>query len=286
MAALSRVFQGSPAALTAAALLAVIVGLSSFASLIAPQNPYDLAQLNILDAGLPPLARGYEGAIYWLGSDDQGRDVLSAILYGLRISLGVAGAATILALILGMSVGLFAAYAGGKIDSALMGLVDIQLSFPAVLVALMLIALLGTGLDKVVLAIVAVQWAYYARTVRAAALVEREREYVEAARCLAYSTPRVMFGHILPNCLAPLSVVATVQIANAVAIEATLSFLGVGLPITEPSLGLLIANGYPFMLSGRYWLSVAPGVVLIAVIVTVNVLGDRLREVFNPRDEL
>ena len=267
------------------AALIVMAVLAAAAPAIAPQNPYDLAQLDIMNAGLPPLSRSTEGGLFLLGTDDQGRDVMSAIFYGLRTSVAVAVAATLLAAIAGTAVGLFAAYAGRGLDSFLMGLVDIQLSFPAVLIALMIVALFGTGLEKVVLAIAAVQWAYYARTARAAAMVEREREYVDAARCLAYGTRRILFGHILPNCLGPLVVVATVQIANAIAIEATLSFLGVGLPITEPSLGLLIANGYPFMLSGKYWLSVAPGLVLILLIVAINILGDRLREVFNPRGE-
>jgi peptide/nickel transport system permease protein len=283
--ALARAFDDSPGATAAAVALAMIVALAVGAPAIAPQNPYDLAQLDILNAGLPPLSRSADGHLFLLGTDDQGRDVLSAIFYGLRTSITVAAVATLLAAVAGTAVGLFAAYAGRGVDAFLMGLVDVQLSFPAVLVALMLVALFGTGLEKVVLAIAAVQWAYYARTARAAAMVEREREYVEAARCLAFGTRRILFGHILPNCLGPLSVVATVQIANAIAIEATLSFLGVGLPITEPSLGLLIANGYPFMLSGKYWLSVCPGLVLILLIMAINVLGDRLRELFNPREE-
>jgi peptide/nickel transport system permease protein len=284
-AALARTFDESPAAIAALAALVVMAVLAVAAPVIAPQNPYDLAQLDIMNAGLPPLSRSTEGGLFLLGTDDQGRDVLSAIFYGLRTSVAVAVAATVLAAVVGTAVGLLAAYAGRGLDSFLMGLVDIQLSFPAVLIALMIVALFGTGLEKVVLAIAAVQWAYYARTARAAAMVEREREYVDAARCLAYGTRRILFGHILPNCLGPLIVVATVQVANAIAIEATLSFLGVGLPITEPSLGLLIANGYPFMLSGKYWLSVAPGLVLILLIVAINILGDRLREVFNPRGE-
>jgi peptide/nickel transport system permease protein len=282
---LVRAFDDSPTAFMASVALVAVIALAVAAPIIAPQNPYDLAQLDIMNAGQPPLSLSADGQMFLLGTDDQGRDVLSAIFYGLRTSVAVAVVATLLAAVVGTAVGLFAAYAGRGLDSFLMGLVDIQLSFPAVLVALMLVALFGTGIEKVVLAIVAVQWAYYARTARAAAMVEREREYVDAARCLAYGTRRILFGHILPNCLGPLIVVATVQVANAIAIEATLSFLGVGLPITEPSLGLLIANGYPFMLSGKYWLSVAPGLVLIVLIVAINILGDRLREVFNPRDE-
>jgi peptide/nickel transport system permease protein len=273
----------SPLALFALTVIVTMVIGALFASMIAPQDPYDLAQLSVLDSRSPPMSRSAEGVLFVLGTDDQGRDLLSAILYGLRISLGVAVIATLIAASLGISVGLISAYAGGALESLLMRLVDIQLSFPAVLIALMLIALLGSGIDKVIISIVAVQWAYYARTARSAAMVERKREYVEAAQCLAYNPSRIMFGHILPNCLAPLSILATVEIGAAVTIEATLSFLGVGLPITQPSLGLLISNGYPFMLTGRYWLSIYPGLVLIVLIVSVNILGERMREVFDPR---
>ena len=278
-------FTDSKLVLLAIGLLGITILAALFAPWIAPQDPYDLAQLYILDARLPPLTRNADGTLFLLGTDDQGRDVFSAVLYGLRISLGVAFVATAIAVVLGTSIGLLSAYAGGRTDAVLMRIVDMQLSFPAVLIALMLVALLGTGIEKVTIAIVAVQWARYARTVRGAAMVEREREYVEAAQCLAYSPSRVMCRHILPNCMAPLSILATVEVASAISIEATLSFLGVGLPITQPSLGLLIANGYPFMLSGNYWLSIYPGLILIAVIIAINIVGDRLREVLNPRSE-
>ena len=278
-------FADSKLVLLAIGLLGITILAALFAPWIAPQDPYDLAQLYILDARMPPLTRNADGMLFLLGTDDQGRDVFSAVLYGLRISLGVAFVATAIAVVLGTSIGLMSAYAGGRTDAVLMRIVDMQLSFPAVLIALMLVALLGTGIEKVTIAIVAVQWARYARTVRGAAMVEREREYVEAAQCLAYGPSRVMFRHILPNCMAPLSILATVEVASAISIEATLSFLGVGLPITQPSLGLLIANGYPFMLSGNYWLSIYPGLVLIAVIIAINIVGDRLREVLNPRSE-
>jgi peptide/nickel transport system permease protein len=270
------------AALATAGLVVMLIA-AVLAPVIAPQNPYDLAQLNLLDAGIPPLSRSMDGQLFLLGSDEQGRDILSAILYGLRISLFVAAIATLFAASVGVSIGLLSAYVGGQADAALMRLADMQLSFPAVLIALMLVAALGSGIDKVILAIVGVQWAYYARTARSAALVEREREYVEAARCLAYNPLRIMFVHILPNCLAPLTILASVEVAAAIMIEATLSFLGVGLSITQPSLGLLIANGYPFMLTGKYWLTVFPGLVLIVLVVSINVLGDRMREVFDPR---
>jgi peptide/nickel transport system permease protein len=236
-----------------------------------------------MDNKLPPLTRGLDGMLYLLGTDDQGRDMLSAILYGLRLSLYVSVVATAIALALGTVTGIVAAYFGGRIDSLLMRLVDIQLSFPAILIALILLAILGKGVDKVVIALVSVQWAYYARTIRGSALAERRREYIEAARCLALPQWRIIFRHLLPNAFAPLIVVATVQVAHAIALEATLSFLGVGVPITEPSLGLLIANGYGYMLSGDYWISFYPGVALLIAIVAINLVGDRLRDVMNPR---
>jgi len=189
----------------------------------------------------------------------------------------------VLALLLGLATGLPAAFFGGRIEAAIMRVVDIQLSFPAILIALILIAVLGQGVGKVVTALVAVQWAYYARTVRGAALVERQKEYIEAAHCLALPSTRIVFRHLLPNCLPPLIVVATVQVAHAITLEATLSFLGLGLPITEPSLGLLIANGYQYLLSGKYWISFFPGIALLLTIVAINLVADQLRDVLNPR---
>jgi peptide/nickel transport system permease protein len=203
----------------------------------------------------------------------------------LRLSLFVAIASTAIALVLGASIGVVAAYVGGKVDAVLMRLVDIQLSFPAILIALILVAILGKGVDKVIIALVSVQWAYYARTIRSSALVERRREYIEAARCLALPHARVIFRHLLPNAFPPLIVVATVQVAHAIGLEATLSFLGVGVPITEPSLGLLIANGYSYMLSGSYWIAFYPGIALLLAIAAINLVGDRLGEVMNPRLE-
>jgi peptide/nickel transport system permease protein len=264
-------------------LLMALLCAAIAAPWIAPQNPYDLAQLDILDAKLAPGASSSSGLIYWLGTDDQGRDMLSAILYGLRISLGVGIASTVLALGLGLIAGLIAARAGGWIDGLIMRVVDLQLSFPAILVALILLALTGQGIDRIILALVVVQWAYYARTVRAAALVELRKEYVEAAVCMGVGEARILLRHVLPNVLPPVMVVATVQIAQAIALEATLSFLGLGLPITEPSLGLLIANGYAHLLSGKYWISFFPGLALLLTIVAINLVGDRLRDLLNPR---
>lgn len=230
--------------------------------------------------------RGTEGETimtYWLGTDGQGRDMLSAIMYGLRTSLAVGVVSCFFAMVIGLSLGMIAAFFGGKIETVIMRIVDLQLSFPTILVALMLLAILGSGVEKVMLALVIVQWAYFARTARSVALVERGKEYVEAAQCLALSKTRVIFRHLLPNCLPPIIVVATVQVANAIALEATLSFLGIGLPVTEPSLGLLISNGFEYMLSGRYWISVYPGVALLVTIIAINLVGDRLRDILNPR---
>ena len=189
----------------------------------------------------------------------------------------------VVALVVGTALGMVAAYVGGRVDALIMRLVDLMLGLPAILVALMLLAMLGQGVWKVIFALVLVQWAQFARAVRAAALVERNKEYVEAAVSLDLSRPRILFGHMLPNCMPPIIVVGTLQVASAISAEATLSFLGIGLPITEPSLGLLIANGYKVLLSGQYWISVYPGLLLLVLVFSINVVGDRLREVFNPR---
>ncbi|MGQ0664711.1 MAG: ABC transporter permease [Pseudomonadota bacterium] len=276
-------FAESRIAVAGLVVFLVILAAALAAPLISPQNPYDLHQLDILNGRLPPGATSSAGFTFHLGSDSQGRDMLSGIFYGLRISLGVGVMSAAIALAIGTAAGLTAAYFGGRVDALLMRIVDIQLSFPAILVALILLAVLGQGTFKIIIALVTVQWAYYARTVRGTALVERRKEYIEAAACLALSHRRIVFRHLLPNCLPPLIVVATVQVAHAIALEATLSFLGIGLPITEPSLGLLIANGYEYLLSGKYWISVYPGVALLLTIVSINLVGDQLRDVLNPR---
>jgi len=276
-------FAESRLAMIGLVLCALLLLIALFAPVIAPQNPYDARALSILDGRLPPGSTGPDGMVFWLGTDTQGRDILSAILYGLRISLGVGVLSAVFALAIGTVLGLMAAYFGGRTDAFIMRAVDIQLGFPSILVALILLSVLGKGVDKIILALVIVQWAYYARAVRGTALVERGKEYMEAARCLALSHRDILFRHLLPNCLPPLIVVATVQVAHAIALEATLSFLGVGLPITEPSLGLLIANGFQFMLSGKYWVSFFPGIALLILIVAINLVGDQLRDVLNPK---
>lgn len=279
-----RAFACSPLAMLGLAVLTCIVALAVFAPWIAPQNPYDLMQLDIMDGQLPPGSQAATGMTYWLGTDEQGRDMLSAILYGLRISLLVGFCSAIAAAAIGTTLGLIAAYAGGRTDNAIMRFVDLQLSFPAILVALMILAFLGKGVGNVILALVIVEWAAYARTARASALVQRKKEYVEAALSYGSSPLRVLFRYLLPNCLPPLMVIVTVQVARAIALEATLSFLGLGVPVTEPSLGLLISNGYQHMLSGKFWISFYPGIALLITVVAINLIGDRLRDVLNPRN--
>ena len=280
----AREFAESKLALFGLGIVTIVALLAILAPWITPQNPYDLAQLDIMDGRLPPGSKSADGSItYWLGTDDQGRDMLSGIIYGLRISLGVGIGSALVAGVLGTALGLIAAYIGGKLETAIMRLVDLQLSFPAILVALMILAFIGKGVLNVVLALVIVEWAAYARTARGAALVERRKEYIEAAEALALPRWRLLFVHLLPNCLPPLIVIATVQVARAIALEATLSFLGLGVPVTEPSLGLLVANGYQYMLSGKFWISLYPGLALLIVIVAINLVGDRLRDVLNPR---
>ena len=276
-------FRENKVAVAAFVVFSVIVFIAIFAPLISPQNPYDLAVIDIMDGRLPPKSESMSGTTFWLGSDDQGRDMLSAIFYGLRTSLAVGAMSGFIALCIGTCIGLTAAYCGGRIDSIVMRLVDLQLSFPAILIALVLLAVLGKGVDKIIVALIAVQWAYYARTVRASALVERRKDYIEAAQCLAFSNRRIVFRHLMPNVLPPLIVVGTVQVAHAILLESTLSFLGIGLPVTEPSLGLLIANGFEYMLSGKYWISFFPGVALLITVVSINLVGDQLRDVLNPR---
>ncbi|MEO6363900.1 MAG: ABC transporter permease [Caldimonas sp.] len=276
-------FAESRLAMVGLVLLVLVVAVALLAPVIAPQDPYDLAKLDLMDSRQPPGTKSFGGLTYWLGTDGQGRDMLSAIMFGLRVSLMVGVVSGVIALTIGSIVGVLAAYRGGRFEQIVMRIVDIQLGFPAILVALILLAVLGKGVDKIIIALITVQWAYYARTARSAALVERGKEYIEAARSLGLSAARIVFRHLLPNALPPLIVVATVQVAHAIALEATLSFLGLGLPPTEPSLGLLIANGYEVLMSGKYWISVYPGLALLITILAINLVGDQLRDVLNPR---
>jgi peptide/nickel transport system permease protein len=270
-------------ALFAFGVVVLLVTMALFAPLISPQNPYDLSGLSLRDARRPPGFVGSGGYTHLLGTDAQGRDLLSAILYGLRVSLQIGITAGAVALVIGTSIGIAAAYARGFVEAILMRIVDLQLSFPPILLALVLVALLGQGQAQLVTALVAAQYAYFARTAFGAASAERSKDYVEAAAATPLSARRIVFRHILPNAMPALIVVATVQIAYAIALEATLSFLGLGLPVTEPSLGMLISNGVKYMMSGRTWMSVYPGIMLIILIVAINMVGDHLRDILNPR---
>ena len=275
-------FAENRIALVALIIVLAMVTLAIIAPFIAPQNPYDLSSLVLSDSRRPPGFVGSKGFTHWLGTDAQGRDLLSAILFGLKISLEIGLSAGAIAFALGATLGAGAAFLGGRIEALIMRVVDLQLSFPAILLALVLSAVMGQGKVQLIIALAAAQYAYFARTAHGAAVSERGKEYVEAARSTPLSSFRVLFRHILPNCLPPLIVVATVQVANAIALEATLSFLGLGLPPTEPSLGALIANGFQYMLSGRYWISIFPGIALIVLIIGVNIVGDQIRDQLNP----
>lgn len=279
-----RQFLASRAAAAALILLCLLVLAAVGAPLLAPQDPYDLARVSVVDAELPPFSRSeLSGMLHVLGTDGAGRDLFSAILYGLRISIGIGIFSAIAALAIGTTVGLASAHFGGHTDAFLMRVVDLQLSLPAILIALILLASLGQGIDKTLMALILVQWAYYARNVRGSAVVERQKEYVEAAIGQGLPALRIMFRHVLPNCMGTLIVTGTLQTAHAITLEATMSFLGIGLPQTKPSLGLLIANGFEYMLTNKYWICVFPGIALALLVAAINLIGDRLRVVFNPK---
>ena len=276
-------FCESRISVVALSVVGLVVFVAVFAPVLAPQNPHDLASLVLNDARRPPGFVGSKGFTHWLGTDSQGRDLFSAILFGLRISIQVGLIAGTIAFSIGAVLGTTAAYFGGRIEAIIMRIIDLQLSFPAILLALVLAAVLGQGKWQLIAALVTAQYAYFARTAHGAAATERAKDYVDAALSTPLSSARVVFRHILPNCLPPLIVVATVQVANSIALEATLSFLGLGLPVSEPSLGMLIANGFQYMLSGRYWISIYPGIALIILIVAINLVGDQVRDQLNPR---
>lgn len=276
-------FHENRVAVAALVVIVAVAALALLAPLVVPQDPYDIGKLVLADARRAPGHVGSGGYVHWLGTDAQGRDLLSAIVYGLRISVMVGVAAGAIAFVLGAIMGTTAAFLGGRAEMLIMRFIDLQLSFPAILLALVLSALLGQGRVQLIAALVTAQYAYFARTAHGAAVTERAKDYVEAALSTPLPTRSVLFRHILPNCLPPLIVVATVQVANAIALEATLSFLGLGLPVTEPSLGMLIANGFQYMMSGRYWISIYPGIALIILIVAINLVGDQVRDQLNPR---
>lgn len=265
-----RQLRSRPSAKGALISLALLIITVLVAPMFAPQNPYNLLSLDIMDGRLAPGATNFDGSLtYWLGTDSQGRDMLSAILYGLRISMMVGLIAVGLSVLIGVTLGLLAAFRGGWVDTAVMRAVDFILGFPTILVALVLLAVVGRGIDKVIIALVVVQWAHYARIMRGRALQERRKEYIEAAHNLGYPAWRIMLVHLMPNCIGPILVFGTIQIATAITLEATLSFLGVGVPVTEPSLGLLIASGFEYLLSGDYWISIFPGIALLLLILFI-----------------
>jgi peptide/nickel transport system permease protein len=285
-------FRNSPTAMLAAAIAAVCLIGAVFAHWLAPHNPFDLATLELSDARLPPAWEADGRLKYLLGTDDQGRDILSALMYGARISLLVGITSVLLSMAVGVALGLVAGFRGGWIDAVLMRLCDVMLSFPAILVAL-LIAGVGRALfpnahesvafGVLIVSITLTGWVQYARTVRGSTLVERNKEYVQAARVTGVAPLRIMARHVLPNVLGPVLVLATIHVATAIITEATLSFLGVGVPPTSPSLGTLIRVGNDYLFSGEWWITLFPGLMLVLIALSVNLLGDWLRDALNPR---
>ena len=286
-------FRRSPVTLLAAFLTLVCVGSAVFAPWIAPQNPFDSATLNLTDGFTPPAWTDGGSTRYLLGTDDQGRDILSTIMYGARISLGVGLAAVLFSAVLGVSLGLLSGYLGGRLDAFVMRVADIQLSFPAILIALLIDGVARVALPRelhdqlavyvLVLAIGVSGWVQYARTVRGSTLVEKSKEYVQAARVIGRHPVAIMLRHVLPNVTGPVLVIATIHIATAIITEATLSFLGVGVPPTQPSLGTLVRIGNDFLISGEWWITVFPGLALVVLVLSVNLLGDWLRDALNPK---
>jgi peptide/nickel transport system permease protein len=286
-------FRRSPVTVVAAALTALCVGGAVLAPWIAPQNPFDMAGLDLNNAFLPPAWSESGSAAFLLGTDNQGRDILSTILHGARVSLVVGLASVLLALFLGVTLGLVSGYFGGRVDAVVMRVADVQLSFPAILIALLIdgvarIALSAEAHDALavtvlVVAIAASKWVDYARTVRGSTLVEKNKEYVQAARVIGRRPLAILLSHVLPNVMGPVLVIATINIGIAIITEATLSFLGVGVPATTPSLGTLIRVGNEFLYSGEWWITVFPGAALLILVLSVNLLGDWLRDALNPR---
>jgi len=264
-------------------LLATYVLLALAAPFIAPQNPYDPLQIQAWEASSPPGAISGAGYLYLLGTDGLGRDIVSTVLYGLRLSLLVALVSTAAAAFIGLTLGVSAAYFGKWVDALIMRIVDLQLSLPTILVALIAIVTLGPGVDRIILAIVIVQWASYARLARGVALSEIRKPYMDAARLLRLPTGRIIFRHLLPNSIAPAITLIPIELGHAVALEATLSFLGLGVPIDKPSLGSTVANGFQYLLTGQYWISLFPGLALFGLIASINFVGEDIRRRLNPR---
>jgi peptide/nickel transport system permease protein len=286
-------FTRSPVAVVSAAVTVLFVACTLFAPLVAPHNPFDLASIDLLDSFIPPVWQDGGDPRFLLGTDDQGRDIFSTIIYGARISLGVSFAAVLLAMALGISLGLLSGYLGGTVDAVIMRIADVQLTFPAILIALLIDGLSRSVLPRdlhsdiwfyvLVLAIGLSFWVQYARTVRGSVMVERNKEYVQAARVIGIPPLLIMVRHVLPNVMGPVLVIATINLAIAVITEATLSFLGVGVPLTSPSLGTLVRVGQDFLFSGEWWITIFPGVALAILVLAVNLLGDWLRDALNPK---
>jgi len=276
-------FVRSPGAMAGLVIVLFFLIMAVFGPLFTPQNPYDIGTLDLMDAYKPPIWMEGGDPAFILGTDEQGRDMLSAIVYGSRISLFISVIVVALSCVFGTVLGLIAGYFGGRLDSILMRIVDIQLSFPAMLVALFIMAAFGRGFGKLVAALTIVGWVLYARTVRSSVLVEKKKEYVDAARLIGLSPFPIIVRHVLPNVLTPLIVIATIQVGTVILTEATLSYLGVGVPVTRPSLGLLVKNGYDVLFSGLWWSSVFPGMFIMLLVFGINLLGDFLRDEFNPR---
>jgi peptide/nickel transport system permease protein len=287
-------FRTSPVAMVAAAIALVCIFCSVFAGWVAPHDPFNLSTLELGDARLPPAWSAQGSSKYLLGTDDQGRDILSALMYGARISLVVGAASVFLSMFAGVSLGLLAGFKGGWIDSALMRVCDVMSSFPPILVALLIAGvgravfpnashLLAMGVLILSISMGQAGWVQYARTVRGSTMVERGKEYVQAARVTGVAPLRIMRRHVLPNVMGPVLVLATIQVATAIITEATLSFLGVGVPPTSPSLGTLIRVGNDYLFSGEWWITVFPGLMLVLIALSVNLLGDWLRDALNPR---
>jgi peptide/nickel transport system permease protein len=286
-------FRRSPVTVVAALLTLVCVGSALLAPWISPQDPFDLSALDLNDAFRPPAWSEGGSGVYPLGTDNQGRDILSTIMHGARISLGIGFASVAFAMVLGVALGLVSGYFGGKLDAFIMRIADVQLSFPAILIALLIdgvarVVLGGERHEEIVIPVLVLSigfagWVQYARTVRGSTMVEREKEYVQAARVIGRRPLAILLAHVLPNVMGPVLVIATIHIATAIITEATLSFLGVGVPPTRPSLGTLIRVGNEFLYSGEWWITVFPGVALVILVLSVNLLGDWLRDALNPK---
>jgi len=286
-------FTHSPVAMISALVTVVFVGAALFAPLVAPYNPFDLSTVDLLDSELPPVWQDGGDPRFLLGTDAQGRDILSTMIYGARISLGVGFASVALAMVLGVALGLLSGYLGGIVDAVIMRIADVQLTFPAILIALLIDGLSRSVLPRdlhaqiwfyvLVLAIGLSFWVQYARTVRGSVLVERGKEYVQAARVIGIPPLLIMLRHVLPNVMGPVLVIATINLAIAIITEATLSFLGIGVPLTSPSLGTLVRVGNDFLFSGSWWITIFPGAALAVLVLAVNLLGDWLRDALNPK---